>query len=105
MKDIITSINESKQDLCPEVQNEFDKDYAYQSFSTSKPKFKYGFLMFDGDNEFYSVVAFNKDSEYAESIANDYNLDVEDLTSLKVGEAITDESHGPNYVYAITRIW
>ena len=106
MKDIITSINESKQDLCPEIQNEFEKDYAYQTFKIDKSdKYQFGFLTYDKDNEIYIVVALNKDSEYAESFAGDYNLDTEDLFDLKVGESIADESHGPNYVYAITRIW
>ena len=106
MKDIINKILESKKDLCPEVQNEFETDYAYQSYAipTTK-KFKYGFLTFDGDNEFYSVTTFNEDSEYAETFAEEYGLDCEELFDLKVGESITDESHGPNYVFAIIRIW
>ena len=105
MKDLKNKINESKQNLCPEVQNEFEKDYAYQSFTTSKPKFKYGFLTFDKDNEFYSVSAFNEDSEWAETFADEYGLDLEELLDLRVGDSLGDESHGPNYVYAIIRIW
>lgn len=105
MKNITNKILESKQEICPEVQNEFGKDYAYQSYTTSKPKFKYGFLTFDKDQEFYSVSTFNEDSEFAEEFASDYNLDLEELFDLKIGETIWDESHGDNYVYSIMRIW
>ena len=105
MKDIKNKIFESKQNLCPEVQNEFDKDYAYQSFHIGNSKYKYGFLSFDKNNKFYSVTAFNEDSEYAENFADEFNLDLDELLELKIGESISDESHGPNYIFSIIRIW
>lgn len=106
MKDIINKILESKKDLCPETQNEFETDYAYQSYAipTTK-KFKYGFLTFNADGEFYSVTTFNKDSEYAETFAEEYGLDCEELFNLKVGETIEDYSHGSQYAFVIIRIW
>lgn len=107
MKDITNKIFEAKQSLVSEVQNEYGKDYAYQTFNYSdgKKKYDYGFLAFDNDNEFYSVTAFNKDSEDAEGFADDFNLDLDELQELNVGDTIGDASHGPNYVFAITRIW
>ena len=105
MKDLISKILESKNEICPEVQNEFEKDYAYQSYTTTKTKYDYGFLTFDVNDAFYSVTGVNKDSEYLETLASEYNLDVEELLDLKVGESISDESHGDNYIYSIIRIW
>lgn len=105
MKDLVSIISEAKNELCPEVQNEFNKDYAYQSYTVSKSKFDYGFLTFDVNDAFYSVTGVNKDSEYLETFAGEYNLDVEELLDLKVGESISDESHGDNYIYSIIRIW
>jgi len=96
----------AKEDLCPEVQNEFANDYAYQTFHIEKiEKFKYGFLTYDKDNEFYSVTALNEDSEFVEEFCNSYDIDGEELFDLKVGEVLGDDSHGPNYIYRIIRIW
>lgn len=107
MKGLSNKIFEAKQGLVSEVQNEYGKDYAYQSFKfdAGKNKYDYGFLAFDNDNEFYSVTAFNKDSEDAEGFADEFNLGLDELQELNVGDTIGDTSHGPNYVFAITRIW
>jgi len=105
MKDLISIITESRKEICPEVQNEFENDYAYQSYTTTKSKFDYGFLTFDANQEFYSVVGVNENSEFIDSLCNDFNLDAEELLDLKVGESISDKSHGDNYNYSILRIW
>ena len=107
MKDITNKIFEAKQSLVSEVQNEYGKDYAYQTFNYSdgEKKYDYGFLAFDKDNGFYSVTAFNKDSEDAAEFADGFNLDLDELQECGVGDTIGDASHGPNYVFAITRIW
>ena len=105
MKTIKEYINEGQQDLCPEVQNEFGMDYAYQSFAIKKNKYDYGFLVYDKENEFFSVAAMNNDSEYIDTFAGEYNLDADELFDLKVGETLGDNSHGDNYVFTIVRIW
>lgn len=107
MKNITNKIFEAKQSLVAEVQNEYDKDYAYQTFNYSdgEKKYDYGFLAYDKDNEYFSVTAFNKDSERAAEFADEFNLDLDELQEFEVGDTLGDESHGPNYVFAITRIW
>lgn len=107
MKDITNKIFEASQRLVSEVQNEYGKDYAYQTFNykDGQKKYKFGFLVFNNESEFYAITAFNEDSEDAESFVEQYNIDLEELLELKVGETIGDTSHGSNYVFAITRIW
>ena len=107
MKNITNKIFEANQGLVSEVQNEYDKDYAYQTFnySNGEKKYDYGFFAFNKDNEYCSVTAFNKDSENAEEFADEFNLNLDELQELQVGETIGDTSHGPDYVFAITRIW
>ncbi len=102
MKNITDKIFEAKQDLCPEVQNEFEKDYAYQSFAIKNSKYQYGFLTYNKDQEFYSVTALNKDCEYAWDFAFQYHQQPEDLFDLEIGESIADKNKNE---YVITRIW
>ena len=49
MKDITNKIFEAKQSLVSEVQNEYSKDYAYQTFKydDGQKRYDYGFLVFD----------------------------------------------------------
>lgn len=107
MKNITNKIFEANQRLVSEVQNEFDKDYAYQTFkySDGQKKYKYGFLVFDCEQEFYSITAFNEDSEDAENFATQYDRDLEELEELEIGDSLEDHTHGDNYIYIITRIW
>lgn len=107
MKDIKHKIFEAHQSLVSEVQNEYDKDYAYQTFNYSdgQKKYDYGFLVFNNDQEFFSVTAFNKNSEEAEEFAGECDIDLEELMDLKVGQSYDDNGHGPQYVVVITRIW
>jgi hypothetical protein len=107
MKDITNKIFEAKQSLVSEVQNEYDKDYAYQTFvyDNGQKKYDYGFLVFDCEREFYSITAFNEDSERGEEFATEYDRDLEELEELEIGDSLEDHTHGDNYIYIITRIW
>ena len=107
MKAINEYLDESKQALVSEVQNEYGKDYAYQTFAYNEgqKKFEYGFLTYNNDEEFFSVTAFNEDSEEAEEFAEQNDVSVEELLDLNVGESYEDNGHGPQYVLVITRIW
>lgn len=104
MKGINEYLDESKQALVSEVQNEYDKDYAYQTFvyDAGQKKFEYGFLTYNKDQEFYSVTALNKDCEFAWDFAFQYHQQPEDLFDLEIGESIADKNKNE---YVITRIW
>ena len=107
MKGINEYLDESKQELVSEVQSEYGDDYAYQTFAygEGQKKFEYGFLTYNHDEEFFSVTAFNEDSEEAESFADQNDISVEELLDLKVGESYEDQAHGSQYALVITRIW
>ena len=103
MKTITQKIYENQYSLFGEVQNEIDKNAAYQSFdySAGSKKYKKGFITFNKDQEFISIVAFNKYTDLNELFGND--VDYKELDSLKIAEYsdIDEQSSITKY----TRIW
>lgn len=89
-----------KNPLIIEIQNDFNKDYAYETYVNGggANDYEYGFFIFDKENEFYSFTAFNKND--LENVEEELQIDSEQLLGLQVG---TMASGKPNS--RIIRLW
>ncbi len=103
MKNITEKIYENQHSLFGEIQNEIEKNAAYQSFdySAGSKKYKNGFMMYNKDQEFVSIVAFNKYTDLNELFGND--IDYKALESLKPGEYSDIDEHDSICKYI--KIW
>lgn len=95
MKDIKEYINEDtngmiqegKNNLWSEVQNDFGKggEYHTYSFSEGEKKFKKGFIYINSDDEFAGIQAMNSAKEYEDFLGVDEGQYAE-LDDMKIGE-------------------
>ena len=87
MKDIVNKINESKNNLLSEIQNESSTNAEYHTynFENAKKKFKKGFFYVSQDEEFMGFHAFNNIKEYTEENGLDPK-NYSPLESVKIGE-------------------
>ena len=92
-------------DLLVEIQNEVDKDGEYHtySFKDGKKKFKKGFLTFNEDGEFVSIIAFNTAEDFADMLGADEDA-YKQYENVKVGGCI-DWGENDGSTSQILRIW
>lgn len=91
--------------LLVEIQNEIDKDGEYHtySFEDGKKKFKKGFLTFNEDGEFVSIIAFNTAEDFANMIGDDEDK-YKQYENINVGSCI-DWGENDGSTSQILRIW
>lgn len=80
-------IQESKNNLWAEVQNQFSKDGEYHTYAFSEgyKKFKKGFIYINTDDEFAGIQAMNNSKDYEDFLGVDEGQYAE-LDDLKIGE-------------------
>ena len=68
MKSLKEKINESKNALYSEVQNEIEQNAAYHTLKIEDAmnKYKFGFVTLNSEEGFISISAFNKPSDFSE---------------------------------------
>jgi len=86
MKNIVNKINESKNNLLSEIQNESSANAEYHTynFENAKKKFKKGFLTFNESGEFITLTCYNTYKDLAELIGADEDT-YKQYDNIKIG--------------------